>query len=105
MWKGALTNLFKRKDNSVFGSDLSHEAVSIANERYKNIHFFTADVNRSDWINTLNENLSLGLNKEKLDCIVCLETLSYIENWRRLIKDFSKQGKFALIKLFYLMTQ
>jgi hypothetical protein len=34
-----------------------------------------------------------------VDCVVCLETLSYIENWQRVIKDFSTLGKFVLIKL------
>ena len=101
--KGALTHLMKTKDNSVFGLDLSQEAVSIATKRYKDIQFFMIDIKDSNWTNILNQNLHNTDNEggeSRVDCIVCLETLSYAENWTRLIKDFSALGKFALIKLF-----
>jgi len=36
----------------------------------------------------------------KVDCVTCLETLSYIEKWRGVIKDFSLIGRYVLLKLF-----
>ena len=92
----------KTKDNLVFGLDISQEAVSIASRRYNNIQFFMADIKHSNLTNILNKNLH-NIDNEgvaTVDCIVCLETLSYIENWKRLIRDFSALGKFALIKLY-----
>ena len=32
--------------------------------------------------------------------MVCLETLSYIENWRGLLQTFAKIAKYTLIPLF-----
>tara|TARA_B100001964_G_scaffold231796_1_gene286838 strand:- start:569 stop:991 length:423 start_codon:yes stop_codon:yes gene_type:complete len=90
----------KTEDNSVVGLDISHEAVSIAGKRYKDIEFLTADINLSDWVNILNQKLTTGTNNVCVDCIVCLETLSYVKTWKENIQDFSGLGKFALIKLF-----
>ena len=102
--KGALTHLMKKEDNLVFGLDLSPEAVSVANERYRTVNFFTADVSSFDWVNNFDENTNTIYGKNKnlktLDCIVCLETLSYIHDWQRLIREFSEKGRFSLIKLF-----
>ena len=100
--KGALTHLMKTKDNLVFGLDISQEAVSIASRRYNNIQFFMADIKHSNLTNILNKNLHNTDNEgvATVDCIVCLETLSYVENWKKLIRDFSALGKFALIKLY-----
>ena len=98
--KGAFTHLMKTEDNSVVGLDISHEAVSIAGKRYKDIEFLTADINLSDWVNILNQKLATGTNNVCVDCIVCLETLSYVKTWKENIQDFSGLGKFALIKLF-----
>jgi len=34
------------------------------------------------------------------DLIVCMEALSYIENWRDVLKTFSEIGKYVMIALF-----
>ncbi len=98
--KGAFTHLMKTQDNSVIGLDISHEAVSIAGKRYKDIQFFAADIEHSDWANILNQKLTKGMNNVSVECVVCLETLSYVKTWEKNIQDFSELGKFALIKLF-----
>ena len=58
--KGALTHLMKTQDNTVFGLDISLEAVSIARKRYKDIEFFSVDIKHPDWTNILYQNLPNG---------------------------------------------
>jgi len=98
--KGALTHLMKTKYNKVIGFDISQEAVSIAGNRYQNIPFFSMDIQNSDWKKLLFEHLDNMKSEGRVDCVVCLETLSYIEKWREVIKDFSLIGKSVLLKLF-----
>ena len=58
--KGKLTHLIKTQDNTVFGLDISQEAVSIARKRYKDIEFFSVDIKHPDWTNILYQNLPNG---------------------------------------------
>ena len=97
--KGALTHLMKKKDNSVIGLDISPKAVCIARKRFSNIEFFTTDIQDSSWVNRVYQ-LKPSFKDKGVDCVVCLETLSYIKKWQRVIRDFSALGKLALIKLF-----
>ena len=98
--KGALTHLMKTENNSVIGCDISKKAVSIAGNRYPDIPFFSMDIQDADW-----KNYSLNIwekmkSEGKVDCVTCLETLSYIEKWQGVIKDFSLIGRYVLLKLF-----
>jgi trans-aconitate methyltransferase len=88
--KGAFTHLLKKQNNEVLALDISPTAIERARVCYPDIWFEQADVTKEGWIQIV----------EEYDCVVCLELLSYIDSWRRLIKEFSQLGKYSLIKLF-----
>jgi len=90
--KGMFTQFLKKQNNYVLGIDLSESALRVARTRFPDIQFKEADITSNDWI----DNFLRG----GVDLIVCLETLSYIENWRNLIETFSKIGKHLIITLF-----
>jgi 2-polyprenyl-3-methyl-5-hydroxy-6-metoxy-1,4-benzoquinol methylase len=48
--KGALTHLLKKRNNKVFGIDISHTAISIAKERFSDIDFEVLDVSNTNSI-------------------------------------------------------
>ncbi len=89
--KGSFTQYLKKNNNDVTAIDLSDAAIKRARARYPDIKFEKMDITQSDWVNGIEEEYEL---------ITCLETLSYIECWPRLIKDFSRMSKYTLIKLF-----
>lgn len=89
--KGAFTHFLKKQNNEVLALDVSLTAIERAKVRYPDVRFQQADVTKKGWI-----QIAGG----RYDLVVCLELLSYIDNWRRLIKEFSQLGKYSLIKLF-----
>jgi len=73
--KGKFTSLLKSKNNKVKGIDISLTAIKKAKERYPNISFECMDIKKD--FNNL---------KEKFELIIMKEILSYLENWRDIIK-------------------
>jgi len=84
--EGMFTSLLKKKNNSVSGIDVSPTAIKKANTRFKNIDFFVGDI-KTDVI------------LKHYDLIVLKEILSYVENWRKTIKDLSKISKYLFVSL------
>ena len=84
--EGMFTSLLKKKNNSVSGIDVSPTAIKKANIRFKNIDFFVGDI-KTDVI------------LKHYDLIVLKEILSYVENWRKTIKDLSKISKYLFVSL------
>jgi len=89
--KGTFTQFLKKKNNEVLALDVSSTAIERAKVRYSNIRFQQADITQSDW---------LKIVREGYDLVTCLELLSYVQDWRRLIKEFSQLAQFTIIKLF-----
>jgi trans-aconitate methyltransferase len=84
--EGMFTSLLKKKNNNVSGIDVSPTAIKKANIRFKNIDFFVGDI-KTDVI------------LKHYDLIVLKEILSYVENWRKTIKDLSKISKYLFVSL------
>lgn len=89
--KGMITQYLKKQNNHVLGIDLSESALRVAKTRFPDIQFKQADITLDDWV----DKISWGG-----DLIVCMEALSYIENWRDVLKTFGKIGKYVMIALF-----
>lgn len=89
--KGAFTQFLKKSNNHVTALDISPTAISRAKARYPDIEFKEVNVSTDDWYKKC---------ACLYDLIICLELLSYIDNWQMLLQNFSKMGQFALIKLF-----
>ncbi len=89
--KGAFTQHLKKVNNHVMALDLSKTAIQRATVRYPDIVFCQADVAKPEWTRIVGGGF---------DLIVCLEVLSYIKEWPRLIQDFARLGVYILIKLF-----
>ncbi len=100
--KGYLTSLVKNQIDVVFGLDISQEAISIAQNRYNDINFFKADINHDNWTQSFKDikKNTIAPEENNIDCIMCLELLSYIKNWKRAIKEFSEFGNFCILKLY-----
>lgn len=84
--EGMFTSLLKKKNNSVSGIDVSPTAIKKANTRFKDIDFFVGDI-KTDVI------------LKHYDLIVLKEILSYVENWRKTIKDLAKISKYLFVSL------
>ena len=97
--KGMITSQIQSTQNIVVGLDKSKQAISIASNRYDNIEFVVADIQKTNWINVL-KSTKLKNKNGSISCISCLEILSYISNWRNSIEQFSKLGEYLLIKIY-----
>jgi SAM-dependent methyltransferase len=86
--KGAITHLLKKKNNRVLGVDISETAIKKAKAKFPAIDF-----------QVLKANDVLSLN-QKFDLVVCIETLSYMENWKEFIENISKISKYFYVYLY-----
>ena len=93
--KGSFTHLLKKKNNDVLGLDLSNHAVSVASSRFPDIKFKQIDF--SD-LNKLN--LIIKETKKRVNLFVCLECLSYLENWTEFLRLCAQRREFIIIALY-----
>jgi len=87
--KGAVTHLLKRTNNKVRGIDISKTAIEKAKARYKDIDFKVLSVNEL-----------IETQQEQYDLVVMIESLSYMENWREVIKYTSSITRYIFIRLY-----
>lgn len=86
--KGAFTHLLKKMNNNVMGIDVSETAVKKARAKYKNIEFTVCTA----------ENIAkLG---RKWDLVVLYEVLSYIDNWKEVLRITANISDYIFISLF-----
>ena len=89
--KGSFTHILKKRNNYVLGLDISKTAIKKAKVNYGNkIEFMVIQDN----------DFTSFVQKQKFDLTIILETLSYIENWRKAIKDISKFSIYIYITLY-----
>ncbi len=86
--KGLFTSYLKKHNNNVTGWDISETAIKIAKTKYKDIIFETVNIKK---ISSLKENY---------DLIIMKEILSYIKNWKNIIKLISKNSLYFYITLY-----
>jgi SAM-dependent methyltransferase len=89
--KGAFTHLLKTPDNHVLGIDLSETAIDIARSRFPDIEFRALDLRAAPLDRAIGG---------QVDLVVCLETLSYLEDWRDTLELFARTGRYALVGLY-----
>lgn len=88
--KGAFTHLLKKRNNKVLGVDISNNAIEKAQQMYGHLADFK----------TIEDGKIDFLMDQNFDLVVCLETLSYVEEWEKLIKDFSTITDYIYISLY-----
>jgi trans-aconitate methyltransferase len=89
--KGMWIHRLKKANTQVTAIDLSASALKTARARYPDIEFVQADVSARP----LSEVIP-----GPVDLITCIETLSYIRDWRRLIRDMAGLTTYCLIALY-----
>ena len=91
--KGAFTHLLNKRNNKIMGLDISKTAIDKARNTYSKKIIF-------DTINGNNFSQAISHFGNKIDLTICLETLSYIKNWREVIKDISSFSKYFYVSLY-----
>ncbi len=86
--KGAFTAGLKRRDNQVIGVDVSETAIQAAREKYPDIQWTCAAV------------LDYLAGAEPVDLIVARELLSYVEDWREVLRRCAALSRYVLVGLF-----
>jgi Predicted methyltransferase (contains TPR repeat) len=86
---GAFTNLLKKENNNVTGFDISPTAITKARARFPNTRFYAVRVGEA-----------IGMITEKADLIVMMEVLSYLEDWKEVIKNASAKTERLFISLY-----
>ena len=89
--KGSFTHILKKRNNYVLGLDISKTAIKKAKVNYGN---------KIDFMVIQDNDFTSFVQKQKFDLTIILETLSYIENWRKAIKDISKFSIYIYITLY-----
>jgi len=89
--KGALTHQLKKENNRVVGIDVSPTALEAAKARFSDVEFRNIDLARDPDALT-----ALGT----FDLAVCIETLSYLEDWRGVLERIGRIASHALIGLY-----
>lgn len=86
--KGSFTHLLKKANNEVTGIDISGTAVNKAKARYKGIDFKAMSIDE------------LMKKRKQYDLVVIIEVLSYLKNWREVIKYISTITKYLYVTIY-----
>ena len=85
--KGSFTHLLKKANNKVTGIDISSTAIRKAKIKYRNVEFKRMSAEKA-------------LNSGKYDLIVMMEVLSYLRNWREILRKAAANTCYAYLSLF-----
>jgi SAM-dependent methyltransferase len=96
--KAQNTQFFKKKNNKVFGVDISESALKIAKSKFSDIFFKCQDLTDSSF--SMSALIKEAFDSSSVDLIVCLEVLSYINNWETVLSDISETSNYSLCGLF-----
>ncbi len=87
--KGAFTHLLKKTNNYVMGIDVSETAIAKARERYPAIDF-----------RKMSAHELSRLGQERFDLVVAMEILSYLEDWREVLRSVSRLTRYFYVTLY-----
>ena len=87
--KGTFTHLLKKANNEVVGIDVSETAIEKARAKYRNIDFKVLSVDEL-----------MKMQQERYDLVIMLEVLSYLENWRQVIKYIANITRYVYVSLY-----
>ena len=96
--KGSFTHKLKKRNNDVYGLDISSTAVEIARQRFPDIQFSNLDVNKI--LEVISTFKTVESKKGYVDFVFSSECFSYLENWKELIEIISKHTKYFMISLY-----
>ena len=91
--KGSFTQLLKKRNNIVWGLDISPTAINTAKVNYgSKINFDVIENN--DFTGVVN---NMG---GSIDLTLCLEVLSYIEDWKKILSGVSNFSQYVYVSLY-----
>ena len=93
--KGSFTHLLKKRNNEVIGVDVSETAIATAAVRYPDIDFRSADITNPESLSKLAQEFS----SPGADLAVCCEILSYVADWRGLLRTLSHHSRYLFVCL------
>lgn len=92
--KGSLTHVLKKQNNDVTGIDISSTAILQAQKRYPDINFTCMDLTETNNFCTFIHKI-----KNPVDLICAREILSYLKNWKDILKRISDFTHYLIIGL------
>jgi len=98
--KGALSNTLKRSNNLVFAVDLSKTAISIVRQRYPEIKSDVLDLADLNQYEKYIADLFSEFSIKYFNLTLISEVLSYLENWREVIRRCAENSEYLLISLY-----
>lgn len=99
--KGALTHCLKKRNNIVFGLDISPTAIKKARSRYPDIRFDVLDANDGARLSHFFDEIVCDISASRVcDLVFISECLSYLENWHELITIVSSRTRYIMIALY-----
>jgi 2-polyprenyl-3-methyl-5-hydroxy-6-metoxy-1,4-benzoquinol methylase len=90
--KGAFAHLLKKRNNYVLGLDISLTAIEKARSMYGSECDFSV-IKDNDFTPFIDID-------KKFDCTICLEILSYIDHWQKVLADISTFTEYIYIYHF-----
>ncbi len=87
--KGTFTHLLKKANNEVIGIDISDTAIARARVKYPDIEFRVAALNQL-----------ASLSNKAFDLVVAMEVLSYLSDWREVLRTVSQMTRYLYIALY-----
>lgn len=89
--KGAWIHQLKTRNNRVLALDVSETAIKQAQARFPDIRFKVFD---------LKNQFLKDLMDGPVDLATCLETLSYLDNWEKVIDDVAAVARHMMVALY-----
>ena len=86
--------MFHVQNNTIFFNKVFKCSVQIKSNN--DIKFICSDINQISLKEILDYEINNNLN---VDCIVCIQLLAYLSNWKTIVGEFSFISKYILINL------
>jgi len=93
--KGNFTHLLKKKNNKIVGIDISNNAIKKARIRFPELEWRVTNGSPDDFKCIISE-----LNWGMLDLTICIEVLSYMEDWKKTISLISSFSRYAFFSVY-----
>ncbi len=91
--KGTFAHLCKKTNNRVVGIDISETAVKIARAKFPDNEFIQVDLAKDAF-------KALPFYQDHYDLTIFMEVLSYLPDWREVLRDFAAISHHALVSLY-----
>jgi len=91
--KGTFAHLLKKDNNRVVGIDVSETALKIARAKFPDIEFIQVDLAKDAF-------KDFPFYQDHYNLTIFMEVLSYLPNWREVIRDFAAVSQHALVSLY-----